>query len=259
MPRYALKIEYHGAGYHGWQAQDDVASVQGTVEAAVTALTREDARVQGAGRTDTGVHALGQVAHLDLIQGWDPFRLSEGLNHFLKRSGVAVLAAAEVSGGFHARFDAIERGYLYRMSERRAPLTHDESLVWRVGKALDVAAMAEGARQLLGRHDFTTFRSTMCQAQSPVKTLDVADVRRVGAEIHATFRAKSFLHNQIRSFIGSLVEVGRGKWAPDDIGRILTLHDRSACGPVSPPDGLYLTDVVYPVDPFAKGHSADAE
>ena len=255
MPRFALLIEYHGGPFSGWQRQDHAPSVQGAVEAALRALDEEAGGIAAAGRTDAGVHALGQVAHCDLAHDWDPFRLSEALNHHLRPAPVAIRAAAKVAADWHARFSAIERRYLYRIVQRRAPLTHDAGLAWRVMHPLDVGAMAEGAAHLVGRHDFTTFRSSMCQADSPVKTLDEATVTIEetfhGPEIRLRFRARSFLHNQVRSFVGSLERVGAGRWSPEDIAEALAARDRSRCGPVAPPDGLYLTGVSYPQDPFA--------
>ena len=252
MPRYALKIEYDGSPFHGWQRQaDDLATVQGRIEAALSKLESGERTIIGAGRTDTGVHALGQVAHADLDRNWDPFRLSEALNYHLKPDPVAVVAVALVEDDFHARFSARERSYTYRIAIRRAPLVFGRAQVWRIAHVLDVAAMREGAAHLVGRHDFTTFRAAICQAESPVKTLDVADVEGDGDTIVFHFRARSFLHNQVRSMVGTLERVGAGKWAPEDVGRALAAADRAACGPVAPPDGLYLTGVTYPSDPFA--------
>ena len=255
MPRYALRIEYHGAPFAGWQRQRDQPSVQAAVEAALARLEPGEHQVVAAGRTDAGVHALGQVAHCDTARDWDPFRLSEALNHHLKPQPVAIVACAAVAQDFHARFSAIERRYLFRILVRRAPATHQAGLVWQVKQPLDVAAMRRGAAHLLGRHDFTTFRSTFCQATSPVKTLDRLDVHAVdtpaGPEVHLDVRARSFLHNQVRSFVGTLERVGAGARAPDDVRAALEARDRAACGPVSPPQGLYLAGVGYPTDPFA--------
>ncbi|MEL7151324.1 MAG: tRNA pseudouridine(38-40) synthase TruA [Pseudomonadota bacterium] len=254
MPRYALRIEYDGAPFSGWQRQASAPSVQQRLEDALAKLEPDLPSTAAAGRTDAGVHALGQVAHIDMAKDWDAFRLSEALNYHLKPAPVAVLAAAPVSEDWHARFSAIERRYLYRIALRRAPLTHDKGQVWRVQNDLDMAAMAEGARHLIGQHDFTTFRSTMCQAKSPVKTMD--DIRFEAhpypgsTELRATLRARSFLHNQVRSIIGTLERVGSGAWPPARVGEALAARDRAACGPVAPPDGLYLTDVLYKDDPF---------
>jgi tRNA pseudouridine38-40 synthase len=255
MPRYALKIEYHGAPFAGWQRQADQPSVQEAVEIALRKLEPEAPGIAAAGRTDAGVHATGQVAHCDLARDWDAFRLSEALNWHLKPQPVAILAAAPVADDFHARFSAVERRYLFRLIARRAPVTHDAGLVWQVLKPLDLDAMRKAAAHLIGHHDFTTFRSTMCQAQSPVKTLDEITIEAVetpgGREYRFTLRARSFLHNQVRSIVGTLERVGAGSWAPDRVKSVLMARDRAACGPVCPPQGLYLTGVTYPQDPFA--------
>lgn len=254
MPRYALKIEYLGAPFAGWQRQRDLPSVQGTIEAALARLEPGPHTIAAAGRTDAGVHALGQVAHCDMDRDWDPFRLGEALNHHLKPHPVAILAVAPVAPDWHARFSAIERQYLYRILTRRAPATLDQGRVWRVGHALDIAAMQLAADTLVGRHDFTTFRSSICQAASPVKTLDELRIERVqalsGAEIRFHVRARSFLHNQVRSFVGTLERVGSGAWSPDDVRAALDARDRAACGPVCPPQGLFLARVRYADDPF---------
>ncbi|MEM1432376.1 MAG: tRNA pseudouridine(38-40) synthase TruA [Pseudomonadota bacterium] len=255
MPRYALLIEYDGAPFSGWQRQAEHPSVQGAIEAALGKLEADLPSIAAAGRTDAGVHATGQVAQADMARDWDPFRLSEALNHHLKPAPVAIRAAARAPEEWHARFSAVERRYLFRIAVRRAPPALLAGRVWHVPYALDVAAMQAGAAHLVGHHDFTTFRASECQADSAVKTLDEASVTAFaaeeGREIHCRFRARSFLHSQVRSFVGSLVQVGRGAWVPDDIARALEARDRAACGPVSPPQGLYLTGVSYPVDPFA--------
>ncbi|MCA0873204.1 tRNA pseudouridine(38-40) synthase TruA [Seohaeicola saemankumensis] len=255
MPRYALKVEYQGAPFAGWQRQKDQPSVQGAIEAALARLEPGPHTIAAAGRTDAGVHALGQVAHCDMTKDWEPFRLNEALNYHLKPAPVTILAVARVEDDWHARFSAIERQYLFRILTRRAPATHDLGQVWQVGRALDVGAMQAGAEQLIGRHDFTTFRSAICQAASPVKTLDELRVEAVqgfsGPEVHFNVRARSFLHNQVRSFVGTLERVGAGSWSPQDVGAALAARDRSACGPVCPPQGLYLARVGYPQDPFA--------
>ena len=254
MPRYALKIEYHGGPFAGWQRQKGQPSVQGAVEAALARLEPDLPSIAAAGRTDAGVHALGQVAHCDMGKDWEPFRLSEALNHHLKPAPVAVVACARVDESFHARFSAIERRYLFRLIVRRAPLTVEAGLAWRVNHALDAAAMRGGADRLVGRHDFTTFRSVQCQADSPVKTLDELRIEEIarpdGTEYRFHVRARSFLHNQVRSFVGTLERVGAGAWSPDDVTAALEARDRAACGPVCPPEGLYLAGVGYERDPF---------
>ncbi|MEO3416402.1 tRNA pseudouridine(38-40) synthase TruA [Roseovarius sp. CAU 1744] len=255
MPRYALKVEYHGGPFAGWQRQADQPSVQGKIEAALARLEPRAHTIAAAGRTDAGVHALAQVAHCDMEKAWDPFRLSEALNYHLKPDPVAIVACAAVDGDWHARFSALERRYVFRLLMRRAPATHAAGLVWQVSHGLDVAAMRAGAAHLLGRHDFTTFRSSICQAASPVKTLDTLEIEAVespgGPEIHFDIRARSFLHNQVRSFVGTLERVGSGAWAPEDVKAALQARNRAACGPVCPPQGLYLAGVTYPDDPFA--------
>lgn len=254
MPRYALKIEYDGQPFSGWQRQATVPSVQAAIESALKKLDATVPSIAAAGRTDAGVHALGQVAHCDMSDAWDPFRLSEALNYHLKPDPVAITACALVADEWHARFSAIERRYLYRIVVRRAPLVHDKGQMWRVVRPLDIDAMRDGAEHLIGKHDFTTFRSTMCQAKSPVKSMDQITFETCGypggLEIRATLRARSFLHNQVRSIIGSLERVGMGAWPPDQIAQALAAKDRSACGPVAPPDGLYLTQVIYEDMPF---------
>lgn len=228
--------------------------MQGAIETALARLEPGPHTIAAAGRTDAGVHGLAQVAHCDLEKDWDPFRLSEALNHHLKPAPVAILDAARVSDDWHARFSAVERQYFFRILLRRAPATHDHGLVWRIGHDLDVAAMQAGANFLIGRHDFTTFRSSICQAASPVKTLDTLQVQaaesRSGPEVHFHVRARSFLHNQVRSFVGTLERVGAGAWQPGDVQSALMARDRAACGPVCPPQGLYLAGVSYDNDPF---------
>ncbi len=254
MPRYALKIEYDGRPFCGWQAQAGQPSVQATLEAALARLEPDLPRIAAAGRTDTGVHATGQVAHCDMGRDWDPFRLMEALNAHLRPAPVAVLACAHVPLDFHARFSAIERRYLFRLLNRRAPPTLDAGQVWHVRHPLALAPMQEAATHLLGRHDFTTFRASQCQASSPVRTLDALEIAAQdlpeGCEFRFTLRARSFLHNQVRSIIGTLERVGAGAWSPGDVAAALAARDRAACGPVSPPGGLCLTGVGYPVDPF---------
>ena len=255
MPRYALRIEYHGAPFAGWQRQANQPSVQGAIEAALAKLEPRDHTIAAAGRTDAGVHATAQVAHCDMDKDWDPFRLSEALNWHLKPEPVAITACALVPDGWHARFSAVERRYLFRLISRRAPLTVEAGLAWRVNHPLSLAPMQEAANHLIGKHDFTTFRSSICQADSPVKTLDELRIEEIarpdGAEFRFHVRARSFLHNQVRSFVGTLERVGAGAWAPQDVKAAVEARDRAACGPVCPPDGLYLAGVGYPEDPFA--------
>lgn len=254
MPRYALQVEYHGAPFAGWQRQSGQPSVQEAIETALRALEPEAPGIAAAGRTDAGVHATGQVAHADLAKDWEPFRLCEALNWHLKPAPVAILAVARVPEDFHARFSATERRYLFRLIARRAPLTHDKGLAWQVLNPLDAGAMREGAAHLIGRHDFTTFRSALCQSASPVKTLDEITIEEIalpqGTEYRFRLRARSFLHNQVRSIVGTLERVGAGAWAPDRVREALEAQDRAACGPVCPPQGLYLAGVSYPADPF---------
>ena len=254
MPRYALKIEYDGAPFVGWQRQQSQVSVQGSIENALSNLENKEHTIAGAGRTDAGVHAKCQVAHCDLDKEWEPFRLSEALNFHLKPLPVAVIDCALVDKDWHARFSALGRKYLFRLLVRRAPSTHEAGLVWQIGHSLDLSKMVEASKYLLGKHDFTTFRSSMCQAKSPIKTLDEIKIDRIegwsGDEFRFQLRARSFLHNQVRSFVGTLERVGAGSWNPVDVKKALEAKDRSACGPVSPPHGLYLTDVVYEPNPF---------
>ena len=255
MPRYALMLEYDGSPFAGWQRQADQPSVQGALEAALAMLERDVPSVAAAGRTDAGVHATGQVAQADLARGWDPFRLAEALNWHLKPAPVAVVACAEVAEDWHARFSAIERRYSYRVICRRAPLVEAAGRAWHLRHPVEVAPMLEGAGHLVGKHDFTSFRASICQAKSPVKTLDTLEITEVdgimGPELHFTLRARSFLHNQVRSLVGSLERVGAGSWQPDDVKTALEARDRAACGPVCPPQGLYLAGVRYGVEPFA--------
>ena len=245
MPRYKLTIEYDGRPFVGWQIQDNGPSVQGVLAAAVEAFCGEKASVHGAGRTDAGVHALGQVGHLDLAKAWEDDTVRDALNAHLRPHPVAILRAERAPDGFDARFSATKRHYRYRIINRRADLTLEAGRAWRVPRPLDAAAMHKAAQRLTGKHDFTTFRSTECQAKSPVKTLDILKVERAGEDVYVTAVARSFLHNQVRSMVGSLVPVGEGKWKPDDIAKALDARDRAACGPVAPPDGLYLMKVEY--------------
>ena len=245
MPRYKIIVEYDGAPFVGWQLQEKDLSVQGALMAAIEAFSGEKVMVQGAGRTDAGVHAIGQVAHFDLAAERETDTVRDAINAHLRPHPVAVLSAEKVPADFDARRSALRRHYLYRIGNRRPDLALERGRAWRVPRRLDVEAMHAGAQRLIGKHDFTTFRSTECQAKSPEKTLDRLDVSRVGEEVHVTASARSFLHNQVRSMVGSLVLVGDGKWQPDDMGRVLQARDRAACGPVAPPDGLYLVRVDY--------------
>ncbi|MET0279239.1 MAG: tRNA pseudouridine(38-40) synthase TruA [Pseudorhodoplanes sp.] len=245
MTRYKLIIEYDGAPYRGWQYQADVPSVQGALEDAIEKFDGQRLTIQGAGRTDAGVHALGQVAHCDLRGDHEPGKVRDALNFYLRPQPVAVLAAERVSDDFNARFSARKRHYLYRIVNRRPDLALDLGRAWRVGRPLDIEAMREGAKRLLGHHDFTTFRSTECQSKSPVKTLDQLDIEADGGTVDVFVSARSFLHNQVRSMVGSIVHVGEGKWSPDDVTRILQARDRTLCGQVAPAEGLYLVKVDY--------------
>ncbi len=257
MPRFRITVEYDGAPFVGWQRQDNGPSVQGALEAAIVGLSGERVAVQGAGRTDAGVHALGQVAHFDLSKDWETDRVRDGLNAHLKDLPVAVLAAVAVTDDFHSRFSAIRRHYLYRIANRRPKLALERGRMWRVPVALDADSMQHAAQHLIGRHDFTTFRASECQAKSPVKTLDHISVTRHGDEIRIVTYARSFLHHQVRSIAGSLKCVGEGKWRADDLKTALDARDRRACGPVAPADGLYLTAVDYPL--FDEQGDGDAE
>jgi tRNA pseudouridine38-40 synthase len=245
MPRYKLLIEYDGAPFAGWQIQAAQPTVQGVLAAAVEAFCGEKVSVQGAGRTDAGVHALGQVAHVDLGKEWDSDTVRDALTAQLRPHPVAVLAAERVAEDFDARFSARARHYLYRIVNRRADLALERGRAWRVPRLLDAAAMHRAAQGLIGKHDFTTFRAAECQAKSPVKTLDRLDVEREGDEVRIAASARSFLHHQVRSMVGSLALVGEGRWSAKDLATALEARDRTACGPIAPPDGLYLVRVDY--------------
>jgi len=249
LPRYKLTIEYDGSVFAGWQRQDNAPSVQATLEAAAEALDGASAQVIGAGRTDAGVHAMGQVAHLDLTKTIRAGKVRDALNAHLRPHPIAVLEAEDASPEFHARFDATGRSYVYRIVNRRADLALDRGRAWRVSVDLDVALMHAEAQVLVGRHDFTTFRDSNCQADTPVKTLKSISVARVGDVIEIRTSARSFLHRQVRSMVGSLIEVGRGREAAGWMADILVAADRTKCGPVAPADGLYLESVSYaPLD-----------
>lgn len=248
MPRYRLDIEYDGSAYAGWQRQADQPSVQQAIEQAILGFSGETVSIRGAGRTDAGVHGLGQVAHVDLTKDWANDTVRDAINAHLGQAGetVAILAARDVASDFDARFSATARHYLYRIVNRRSRLAIDAHRAWWVPKPLDADAMHEAAQVLVGRHDFTTFRSIHCQAKSPLRTLDRLDVTRDGDVIEIRASARSFLHNQVRSMTGTLKRVGDGAWTAGDVKAALEAADRSRCGPVAPPDGLYLTQVDYP-------------
>jgi tRNA pseudouridine38-40 synthase len=248
MPRYRLTIEYDGTGLVGWQRQSNGLSVQEILETAVERFCGEAVRVHGAGRTDSGVHAFGQVAHLDLARDADPAEIFGALNYHMKPSAVAIVAVARVAPEFDARRSAIGRSYLYRIVNRRAPLALDRNRAWDVAPPLDAEAMHAAARLLLGRHDFTSFRDSLCQAKSPVKTLDRLDVTRIGDEIRIVAEARSFLHHQVRNMVGTLKLVGLGKWTGDDVVAALAARDRRRAGPTAPAQGLYLVRVAYETD-----------
>jgi tRNA pseudouridine38-40 synthase len=245
MPRYKLTIEYDGTPYVGWQIQDNGPTIQGALTDAIAAFTGKYPIVYGAGRTDAGVHALGQVAHVDLARDWDIDNVRDAINFHLRPRPIAVLVAERVDETFDARFSATRRHYLYRISNRRADLALEQNRAWRVPRPLDRDAMHDAAQKLTGKHDFTTFRSTECQAKSPVKTLDRLDVARDGDDVRVTASARSFLQHQVRSMVGSLVHVGEGKWSADDLAAALAARDRATCGQVAPPHGLYLVRVEY--------------
>jgi tRNA pseudouridine38-40 synthase len=247
MPRYRIDLEYDGTPYAGWQRQAGQHSVQAAVEQAIAAFCGEQVTVRGAGRTDAGVHATGQVAHLDLARDWPAERVMGAINAHLAMAGetVAVTSAAKAADTFDARFSATARHYLYRILNRRAPPVLERKRAWHIARRLDAEAMHEAAQALVGRHDFTTFRSVQCQAKSPVKTLDRLDVSRRGELVEIRASARSFLHNQVRSMVGTLAKAGDGSWSAADVRAALEAADRAACGPVAPPDGLYLVRVDY--------------
>ena len=245
MPRYRLTLEYDGGPYRGFQAQAGLPTIQGSLERAVTGFCGETARVHAAGRTDTGVHATGQAAHVDLEQDWPAETVRNALNAHLRPEPIVVLTAEVADLDWHARFSATGRRYRYRILNRVSPPSLDQGRVWHVKKPLDAEAMHAAAQVLIGHHDFTTFRDLACQANSPMKTLDVAAVRREDREVVLEFASRSFLHRQVRSMTGSIAEVGVGRWTADDLKAALDARDRRACGQVAPADGLYLTGVDY--------------
>jgi tRNA pseudouridine38-40 synthase len=246
VTRWRLTIEYDGGPFMGWQRQEHGPSVQQTLEDALERMTGERAAFTAAGRTDAGVHALAMAAHVDVANVLTPHRLREGLNALVRPQPVSVLDVNEVADDWHARFSCVARRYLYRILNRRAPPALDEGRVWHIAVPLDLEKMQEGAAMLVGRHDFTTFRSAQCQSDSPVKTLDRLDVSRIGEEIRVEATARSFLHHQVRSMVGCLALVGRGQWAAEDIGKALEARDRSALGLNAPPHGLYFVEAIYP-------------
>jgi tRNA pseudouridine38-40 synthase len=253
MPRFRMKVEYDGTSYVGWQMQENGHSVQAALQHGILSLTGEAVSIRGAGRTDSGVHAMGQVIHADLSRDWKPFKLRNALNAHLMTAGekVAVIEVQAVDDTFDARFSALRRHYLYRILNRPSPLALEAKRAWWVARELDHEAMHAAAQMLVGHHDFTTFRSAHCQAKSPIRTLDRLDVTRTGELIEIRATAQSFLHNQIRSFAGTLKVAGEGKMTADDVRAALDARDRAACGPVAPPDGLYFMRVDYPGDPEA--------
>ena len=247
MARFKLTLEYDGTDYVGWQRQDGLPSIQVALEEAVAGFSGEHVRVNGAGRTDAGVHALGQVADITLErEDWRTDKIRDAINHYLKPQPISVLSCEVVAPDFSSRFSALQRHYLYRLADRRPPLTLTCGRAWWWPVGLDATAMAEAAKELIGQHDFTTFRSTSCQANSPIRSVDAIDIARVGGEIHIEVSARSFLHNQVRSFVGSLKLVGEGRWSRRDLKEALEARDRTACGPIAPSEGLYLVGVDYP-------------
>ena len=246
MTRWRLTIEYDGGPFMGWQRQDHGPSIQQTLEEALERMIGEQTQVLAAGRTDAGVHALAMSAHVDVMKSLTPHRLREGLNALVRPHPISVLEVEPVADDWHARFSCVGRRYLYRILNRRAPPALDTGRVWNIPVTLDIDAMREGAAHLIGRHDFTTFRSAQCQSDSPVKTLDELDVQKAGEEIHVTAAARSFLHHQVRSMVGCLALVGRGKWSPEDMRKALEARDRSALGFNAPPHGLYFVEALYP-------------
>src|SRR4051794_9735348 len=248
MTRWKLTIEYDGGPFMGWQRQEHGPSVQQSLEEALRRMTSEEATFIAAGRTDAGVHALAMSAHVDVRRELTPHRLREGLNALVRPHPISVLEVSQVDDDWHARFSCTGRRYLYRILSRRAPAALDRGRVWHIPVALDVDAMREGAALLVGRHDFTTFRSAQCQSDSPVKTLDSLEVERSGEEIHVRAAARSFLHHQVRSMVGCLAMVGKGQWVPEDMRKALEARDRAALGFNAPPHGLYFVEAIYPAE-----------
>ena len=255
MPRFALIVEYNGSDYCGWQRQKSLPTVQETIENSIRKLEPDLSHITAAGRTDTGVHALGQVIHFDLKKDWGPQTLVAAINANLRPAKIAVLKSRKVESDFHARFSAVKRTYLYRAIVRSSPLVFEKGFAWHIYKELDIEAMSQGASHLLGNHDFTSFRSTHCQALSPVKTLDKIQIdstlKSNGKEYTFILEAQSFLHKQVRSIVGTLIRVGMGNLVPLDMKKILVAKDRQTCGPLAPPEGLYLKEVSYDPDPFS--------
>lgn len=246
MPRYKLTIEYDGTPFVGWQRQADALSIQEAIEIAIEGFSGEAVRTQTAGRTDAGVHARAQVAHFDLVRDWDPFRVSEALNYHLRPHPISILLCEKVGTDFEARFSATARHYRYLILNRRARPAIEENKVWHVAAPLDVAAMAEASKELLGRHDFTTFRSAHCQANSPIRSLDRFEVSETDGLIAIKASARSFLHHQVRSMVGALKLVGEGRWSASDLRAALDARDRARCGAMAPSSGLYLMKIDYP-------------
>lgn len=245
MFRYKLTIEYNGAAFFGWQIQDEGKTVQGQIEIALSKFTKQQPRVNGSGRTDSGVHALGQIAHIELTDQWDAHKIREAVNYHLKPDAISVINVEPIAAEFDARFSATERHYIYRIVNRRAPLAIDKGLAWHVQKPLDADAMHQAAQYLVGLHDFTTFRSVHCQAKSPIKTVNCVNVTAADEMIEIEVSARSFMHNQVRSFVGSLKNVGEGRWQPKQMQTALEACDRHQCGEVAPAHGLYLVGVDY--------------
>jgi tRNA pseudouridine38-40 synthase len=245
MPRYKFTIEYDGSTYHGWQSQHNLPTVQDEIETAIFKITHEHVRLQVSGRTDAGVHALGQVAHADITKKIDPFRFRHSLNHFFQNKGISILEAEIMDDSFHARFSTIARAYVYKIINRRAPLTIDLNRAYHVPLPLNVDAMNQAAQFLIGHHDFTTFRAASCQGLSPFKTLEQAELIKTGDLIEFHTRSKSFLHHQVRNMVGALCLVGLGKWQPIQVQTALLAKSRAAGGPTAPPEGLYLREIIY--------------